>query len=149
MRPSSRKRRLHEAGFSLLEVLIVLMIIGLVATLVGPRLFAQFDRSKATAAQVQLKSLAGALDQMKLDINRFPTDGEGLALLTRRPADDASWAGPYLDEDLPKDPWSNAYVYRAPIESGERPILSSLGADGKAGGDGIDADILSRKAMPK
>jgi general secretion pathway protein G len=125
--------------------MVVLLIIGLVATLVGPRLFEQFDRSKVTAAEVQLKSLAAALDQVRLDLNRFPTDSEGLDILVKRPAGEEAWRGPYLDEDIPKDPWGNDYVYQASASGGDRPILSSLGGDGKAGGEGNDADIFSRK----
>ena len=139
------KRAGSEAGFSLLEVMVVLLIIGLVATLVGPRLFEQFDRSKVTAAEVQLKSLAAALDQARLDLNRFPTDDEGLDILIKRPAGEEAWRGPYLDEDIPKDPWGTDYVYQAPATSSDRPVPSSLGGDGKSGGDGNDADIFSRK----
>lgn len=145
MRAPRRRSEAPEAGFSLLEVIVVLMIIGLVATLVGPRLFEQFDRSKVTAAEVQMKSLAAALDQMRLDLNRFPNEAEGLEMLVRRPADQEGWRGPYLDEDIPKDPWGNDYVYQTPSGSQGRPVLSSLGADGKSGGEGNDADIFSRK----
>jgi general secretion pathway protein G len=137
--PKSRSR-----GFTLLEMLVVLVIIGLVAGLVGPRLFSKVDSSKVQTAGVQIKLLRGALETMRMDVGSYPTADVGLAMLTTPPADPtlrARWKGPYLDEALPLDPWGNAYQYRVPGEEGRPFAIVSLGADGKPGGEGIDADI--------
>lgn len=133
-----------QTGFTLLEMLVVLAIIGLLASLVGPRLFSKVDTSKVQTAQTQVKMLKGALDALRLDIGRFPTQSEGLALLNTMPqADDirAKWKGPYLDEALPADPWGNPYQYVLPGVNGRPFALYSYGADGKPGGEGIDADV--------
>lgn len=137
--------RRAERGYSLLEVLIVLTIIALVAALVGPRLIAQLDRSKVTAARVQVRTLASALETMRIDIGRYPTTQEGLALLVTPPTgarESAAWAGPYLDSDVPADPWGGAFTYDAPREDFARPRIASLGADGEVGGAGLAADIV-------
>jgi general secretion pathway protein G len=140
-----RRRRLRrKAGYSLLEILIVLAIIALIAALVGPRLFAQFDKSKVTTTRVQVKSLVSALDTMQLDIGRFPTQEEGLSLLEKTAGDSSpNWQGPYLSGPVPKDPWGHDYVYAAPDGEGQEPKITSLGADGKPGGTGNSADISS------
>lgn len=141
--------RRGERGYSLLEVLIVLTIIALVAALVGPRLIAQLDRSKVTAARVQVRTLASALETMRIDIGRYPTTQEGLALLVAPPTgarEAASWAGPYLDAEVPSDPWGGAYIYDAPREDFARPRIASLGADGEVGGTGLAADIVHGEA---
>lgn len=133
----------RQAGFTLLEMIVVLVIIGLIMGLVGPRLFGQADKAKVQTSGTQIKMLRGALQTMRLDISRWPTEQEGLALLTTRPAGNTvnGWAGPYLDEAVPNDPWGNPYQY-APQASGDNPfVLYSFGADGKAGGEGQDADI--------
>lgn len=133
-----------NAGFTLIEMLVVLVIIGLLAGLVGPKLFTKVDSSKVQTAQTQVKMLKGTLETFRLDIGRFPTESEGLALLNTPPADEklrARWRGPYLDEDLPKDPWGNPYQYSLPGANGQPFALYSLGADGKRGGEGIDADV--------
>lgn len=140
-----RRCRRTEHGYSLLEVLIVLSIMALVATFVGPRLFSQLDRSKVTAARIQMQSLSGALETMRLDIGRYPTTEEGLSLLTEAPsrgnAGDVDWRGPYVDGPVPSDPWGSEYQYRAPEAEDGRPLLTSFGADRKAGGTGGGADI--------
>ena len=139
-----RRHRTAKAGYSLLEILIVLAIIALIAALVGPRLFAQFDKSKVTAARVQVKSLASAVETMRLDIGRYPTATEGLGLLQAAPgASVANWSGPYLAGGLPKDPWGHDYVYVAPAGDGQEPKVVSYGSDGRAGGAGNAADIES------
>ncbi|MFT3727218.1 MAG: type II secretion system major pseudopilin GspG [Terricaulis sp.] len=144
-RRRSNAARVSEQGYTLLEVLIVLTIIALVATLVGPRLMAQLDRSKVTAARVQIRSLESSLETMRIDLGRYPDGGEGLGILVNRPGgqhdEDGVWQGPYLDSGLPKDPWGHDYVYVAPAAPGARPVIKSLGADGKEGGDGLNADI--------
>lgn len=131
-------------GFTLIEMLVVLVIIGLLASLVGPKLFSKVDSSKAQTAQAQVKMLKGALETMRLDIGRFPSESEGLGALNTAPADEkvrGRWRGPYLDEALPKDPWGNAYQYSIPGAGGQPFALYSLGADGKRGGEGADADV--------
>lgn len=141
-RDPSRRR---EAGYSLLEVLIVLTIIALIAALVGPRLMAQLDRSKVTAARVQMRTLSASLETMRIDLGRYPTAQEGLGLLVQPPAaaDAAHWQGPYLDAAIPSDPWGGAYLYEAPRADFQRPIIKTLGADGAEGGTGLAADISS------
>lgn len=137
-------RRKSNCGFTLLEMLVVLVIIGLLASLVGPKLFTKVDSSKVTTAQTQVKMLKGALETLRLDLGRFPTESEGLALLNTPSADEkvrARWRGPYLDEALPPDPWGNPYQYSVPGAGGQPFALYSFGADGKRGGDGFDADV--------
>jgi general secretion pathway protein G len=134
----------RSRGFTLLEMIVVLVIIGLIMGLVGPRLFTQADKAKVQTAETQTKMLKGALETMRLDIGRFPSEQEGLRLLVERPADErlaARWSGPYLDEGLPTDPWGNAYQYSPTASANYALTLYSLGADGKQGGDGYDADI--------
>ena len=133
-----------NSGFTLIEMLVVLVIIGLLASLVGPKLFTKVDSSKVQTAQTQVKMFKGALETLRLDINRFPSEVEGLTLLNTPPADEklrARWRGPYLDEELPKDPWGNPYQYSLPGSNSQPFALYSLGADGKRGGEGYDADI--------
>jgi general secretion pathway protein G len=137
--------RLAERGFSLLEVLIVLTIIALVAALVGPRLVAQLDRSKVTAARVQIRAITSALEALRMDLGRYPSADEGLRLLVEAPAGAAEtgeiWQGPYLETELPTDPWGRPYAYEPPPDPEGRPVVLSLGADGVPGGAGLAADI--------
>ena len=140
MQPS----KFHHPGFTLLEMLVVLVIVGLLAGLVGPKLFTKVDTSKVQTARIQIKMLKGAVETMHLDIGRFPAEEEGLAMLNSPPADPglrARWRGPYLDENVPLDPWGNRYHYSLPGADNQPFALYSLGADGKRGGDGVDADI--------
>ena len=146
-RVASQARRKQD-GFSLLEMLVVLAIMGLLATLVAPRLFSQIDRSKITAAKAQARSIRTSLDAMRLDIGRYPTAEEGLALLTAPPADPSlrtSWLGPYLEGQLPNDPWGNPYRYSPPGTDAAgfalKPRIYSFGADNQEGGNGMNADI--------
>lgn len=132
------------AGFTLLEMLVVLVIIGLIASLVGPRLFSRVDSSKVQVAETQTRLLRGAVETFRLEVGRLPTVEEGLAVLYVAPADDRSkarWHGPYLDEKVPADPWGNPYLYAIPGKEGLPFAVYSLGADGKAGGEGNDADV--------
>ena len=134
----------HERGFTLLEMLVVLVIIGMLAGLVGPKLFTKVDSSRQQTAQTQVKMFKGALETLRLDIGRFPTAEEGLAVLNAPPADEklkARWRGPYLDDKLPLDPWGNPYQYSVPGADSQPFALYSLGADGKRGGEGYDADV--------
>jgi general secretion pathway protein G len=131
-----------DAGFTLLEMLVVLVIIGLIAGLVGPQLLGRVDTSKVTAAETQVRMLKGALDTMRLDVGRFPSKEEGLSLLVTPPRDEKlvrRWRGPYLTESVPMDPWGNPYQY-AP-DTAVSVVLYSFGADSRAGGEGIDADV--------
>lgn len=131
-------------GFTLLEMIVVLVIIGLIMGLVGPALFGQADKAKVQTAETQVKMLKGALETMRLDLSRYPTTEEGLALLNTAPADSAAagrWRGPYLDEAVPNDPWDRPYVYRGERSASQGFTLYSLGADGQPGGEGLDADV--------
>ncbi len=142
---STQKRRItRAAGFSLLEMLVVLVIIGLLAGLVGPRLFTQVDRAKVNTAEAQIKMMKGALETFRLDVNRFPNVEEGLEALWKAPVDEKAkdlWNGPYLDEAIPADPWGNPYQYGIPGADNQPFALYSLGADGQRGGDGINKDL--------
>ncbi len=140
--------RRGERGYSLMELLVALAIMAILASLVAPRLFNQVDRSKVSAARAQARSLKTSMDAMRLDMGRYPTQEEGLSLLVKPPSDTAVsslWFGPYLDGDLPNDPWGNPYFYVAPgqNEGGVfvSPKIISYGADNKEGGDGMNADI--------
>ena len=127
-----------------MEMLVVLVIIGLLAGLVGPRLFSRVDDSKVKTANVQIRMLKGSLETMRLDINRFPQASEGLALLYEKPSSgplQQLWKGPYLDESVPLDPWGNPYQYSLPGRDGMPFALYSFGADGQLGGTGINEDI--------
>jgi general secretion pathway protein G len=129
-------------GFTLLELLVVMVIIGLLAGYVGPKLFAQIGKSEVKATRAQIDGLQKALDQYRIDVGRYPTTQQGLAALNDKPGEDSRWAGPYLSKGVPRDPWGQPYQYRSPGEHGDYDLLS-LGRDGRAGGEGEDADIVS------
>lgn len=134
----------HERGFTLLEMLVVLLIVGLLVGLVGPRLFGKADTARVQATQAQVKLLRGAIETYRMDVGRYPAPSEGLASLTTAPGDPAvrdRWRGPYLDEAVPLDPWGQPYQYAVPGANGQPFALYSLGADGKRGGEGVDADV--------
>jgi general secretion pathway protein G len=137
MRSPSRRR-----GFTLLELLVVMVIIGLLAGYVGPKFFGQIGKSEVKAARAQIDALQKSLDQYRLDVGRYPSTEQGLAVLVTKPADEPKWQGPYLAKAVPKDPWGHDYQYRAPGEHGEYDLLS-LGKDGRPGGEGEDADLTS------
>ncbi|MFP5373615.1 MAG: type II secretion system major pseudopilin GspG [Gammaproteobacteria bacterium] len=131
-------------GFTLLEMLVVLVIIGLIASLVGPRLFSRVDSSKVQVAETQARMLRGAVETYRLEVGQLPPPDQGLEALVTRPAGEPArsrWRGPYLDEAVPLDPWGNPYQYSVPGADGMAFALYSLGADGKPGGEGNDADI--------
>ena len=140
----SRLRRASAQGFTLLEMIVVLVIIGLIMGLVGPRLFSQADKAKVQTAETQVRMLRGTLETMRLDIGRYPTQDEGLKLLVQTPADSKlaqRWKGPYLEDGLPDDPWGNSYQYSPQASGAHAFTLYSYGADGKDGGTGNDADL--------
>lgn len=130
----------RAGGFTLLELLVVIVIIGLLAGYVAPRYFSQVGKSEVQVARAQIDALEKALDQYRLDTRRYPTTEQGLNALVTRPGNDQNWSGPYLKKAVPPDPWGRPYVYRAPGAKGEFDLLS-LGHDGKPGGTGQDADL--------
>lgn len=136
------KRRLSEGGFTLVELLVVLVILGLLASLVGPTLVEHLKPAKRTVAAAQIEEFAAALDNFYVDVGRYPAAEEGLPSLLDKPTGAKNWKGPYLRKEIPTDPWGNPYVYRIPGQHGPYDLLS-YGADGKEGGDGENADITS------
>jgi general secretion pathway protein G len=135
-------RRNGEAGFTLVEMLVVITIIGLIMALVGPRVLTYLSDSKAKAAKIQIESFSSALDLYFLDLGRYPTSNEGLGALTQS-NNAQGWNGPYLRGGVvPSDPWGHGYVYRSPGERAPFEIIS-LGSDGQEGGSGTAADIGS------
>lgn len=138
-----RAKRRGEAGFTLVEILVVITIIGLIMGLVGPRVLNYLTESKAKAAKIQIESFGSALDLFFLDTGRYPNGSEGLAALVQRPGSIPAWNGPYLKGGVvPADPWGKPYVYRAPGQHGTYD-LSSYGADGQEGGTGPAGDITN------
>ncbi len=135
-----------EAGVTLIEMLVVVTIIGLFVALVGPSLWKKTDVARVTAARTQIEHFMTALGAYKLDTGLFPSTEQGLQALRVKPADLNQWAGPYMDQDIPKDPWGRDYLYKYPGDHGDSPDIVSLGADGQPGGDGINADIVSWKS---
>jgi general secretion pathway protein G len=138
-----RRVRGGEAGFTLVEILVVITIIGLIMALVGPRVLNYLAESKVKAARIQVESFASSLDLFYLDAGRYPSTSEGLAALAQRPGGIDAWNGPYLRTGaVPNDPWGRPYIYRSPGEHGPYDLVS-YGADGQQGGTGTAADIES------
>ncbi|MEW6120839.1 MAG: type II secretion system major pseudopilin GspG [Pseudomonadota bacterium] len=143
MHPTPLKRitaKKRQRGFTLLELLVVLVILGLLAGYVAPKYFSQVGKSEVKTARAQIVALEKALDQYRIDTGRYPSTEQGLAALNARPADEARWDGPYLKKAVPSDPWGKPYQYRNPGEHGEMDLFS-FGRDGQPGGDGDGADI--------
>ena len=142
-----RQHNAGEAGFTLVEMLVVITIIGLIMGLIGPRVLNYLSESKVKAARIQMQSFGSALDLFYLDAGRYPSSSEGLAALMQRTSGVGAWNGPYLKGNiLPNDPWSHPYIYRAPGQHGPYEILS-YGADGQEGGSGLAADISSENLV--
>ncbi len=133
-----RQRR----GFTLLELLVVMVIIGLLAAYVGPKYFSQIGKSEVKTARAQIVAFEKALQQFRVDVGRYPSTEQGLQSLLTKPSNTSKWDGPYLEKSLPLDPWGQPYLYVSPGEHGDVDI-SSNGRDGRPGGDGLDADITN------
>ncbi|RIA46321.1 general secretion pathway protein G [Hephaestia caeni] len=143
MRRKPRNDARGEAGFTLLELLVVLAILGLLAAIVGPQVIKYLDSSKSKTAQVQAKNVVAALNLFKLDASRFPTEQEGIQALVKAPPNLSSWNGPYLpDQSAIVDPWGRPYLMRIPGEHGDVDVYS-LGSDGQPGGTGEAKDVGS------
>lgn len=146
MKPGNTDYRHNEGrnagGFTMMELLVVLTIIGLLAALVGPTLYKRIAPAKQSVARAQIENFGTALDNYFIDVGHYPATADGLAALRTAPKGEKKWKGPYLKKQLPDDPWGRAYQYAAPGRNGGYEIIS-LGADGKVGGDGEDADVRS------
>jgi general secretion pathway protein G len=141
LRTPKEETRPGEQGFTLVEMLVVIAIIGLIVGLIGPRVLNYLSESRVKTAKIQMQSFASALDLFNLDAGRYPSSSEGLAALVRRTPGVAAWNGPYLKGgNVPNDPWNNPYVYRAPGERSAYDIMS-YGSDGQEGGAGTASDI--------
>jgi general secretion pathway protein G len=134
--------KVRATGFTLLELLVVILIIGLLTGIVGPRFLGQIGRSEVTAAKAQLDAFDKALQAYRIDTGRFPTTAQGLQALLVAPGDEPRWRGPYLKGQIPLDPWGRPFQYRSPGSPGKDFDLQSLGKDGAAGGTGDDIDLI-------
>jgi general secretion pathway protein G len=140
--PPSLPQLSTSTGFTLIELIVVVVIIGLLAGLVLPQFIRQEEKAKIKTAKAQIELFGTALDTFRLDVGRYPSTEEGLRALSQKPGALERWDGPYLKKDLPEDPWGKAYVYRSPGEHGPYDILS-YGADGVQGGEGDNRDVTS------
>lgn len=135
-------------GFTLIEIMIVIIIIGLLAALVAPRFFGKLTTAKLSSAKAQIELFGTALDAFRLDTGRYPTTEEGLKALREKPSGAENWSGPYLPKEIPLDPWKRPYIYKSPGEHGEYDLLS-YGLDGVEGGEGENQDVVSWKDLGK
>ena len=141
----TKDKRRGQAGVTLIEMLVVVIIIALFATLVAPNMFRQGDKAKIVAARVQINNFEQALTQYKMNTGTFPTTEQGLEALRTRPGGVNGWDGPYLRKEIPVDPWMHPYVYKFPGEHGDEPDIISYGLDGQPNGEGLNADIVNWK----
>jgi general secretion pathway protein G len=137
------KRSRYNAGFTFIEMMVVVSIIGLLIVLVGPRFIRGQEKAEVRAAAAQIANFGTALDTFRLDVGRYPNTQEGLAALIQRPSSADRWDGPYLKTNVPNDPWGRPFFYRSPGEGGRPYDLYSLGSDGAPGGDGPNRDVNS------
>ncbi len=136
------RQRFISSGFTLLELLVVMVIIGLLAGYVAPKYFSQIGKSEVKIARAQIDAVEKALDQYRLDTGHYPSTDQGLQALNAQPANEPKWQGPYLKKAVPPDPWGRPFIYRNPGEHGEFDLFS-YGRDGQAGGSGEDADLTN------
>ncbi len=136
------KKIRNQKGFTLIELIVVVIIIGLLAGLVVPQFIKQEEKATAKAAKAQVELFGTALDTFRLDVGRYPTTQEGLQALNQKPGGVDRWDGPYLKKDVPPDPWGKPYIYKSPGDHGPYDIIS-YGADGVAGGEGVNEDVNS------
>jgi len=137
-----------ERGFTLIEIMIVVIIIGLLAALVGPKLFGKLTMAKQKSAKAQIELFGTAFDTFRLDTGRYPTTEEGLKALREKPSGAENWNGPYLPKEIPLDPWGKPYIYKSPGEHYDYDLIS-YGLDGVEGGEGENQDIVSWKDVGK
>lgn len=137
------KRVGNQRGFTLIELVVVVVIIGLLAAFVAPQFIKQEEKATAKATKAQIELLGTALDTFRLDVGRYPTSQEGLQALNQRPGGVERWDGPYLKKDVPNDPWGSPYVYKSPGEGGRPYDIVSYGSDKAPGGEGTAADVTS------
>ena len=140
--------RSGNRGFTLIEIMIVMIIIGLLAALVAPKFFGRLSTAKLSSAKAQIELFGTALDAFRLDTGRYPTTEEGLKALREKPSGVESWSGPYLPKEIPLDPWKRSYIYKSPGEHGEYDLLA-YGLDGVEGGEGENQDVVSWKDIGK
>jgi len=133
---------LNNKGFTLLELLVVMVIIGLLAAYVGPKYFEQIGKSETKTARAQVDALGKALDQYRIDVGQYPSSEQGLLALNKNPGNEPKWEGPYLKKSVPNDPWGKPYLYKSPGEHGDYDLYS-LGKDGQLGGAKESEDVLS------
>ncbi|SPD73471.1 pseudopilin, cryptic, general secretion pathway [uncultured Desulfobacterium sp.] len=136
------KKPFNESGFSLMELLVVIIILGLISALVAPKFFGKVEKAQTKTAKAQIELLGSALDDFRLDNGRYPTSEEGLKALREKPSGLENWDGPYLPKAVPLDPWDKPYIYKSPGEHGDYDLYS-FGKDGVAGGEKNDQDVVS------
>ena len=136
----SKQTQQRQRGFTLMEMLVVLAILGLLASLVGPAVLNQLGGAKSKTAAIQIKDLEQAMEMYKLDVGRYPTTSQGLDALVKKPSGASGWNGPYLKASVPEDPWGGKYQYKYPGDRAEIDIFT-YGADANPGGDGEYSDV--------